>query len=229
MYREHRCGEHLERFVECYWTRDDADGAETRVLPDGCADILFPEGERPFVVGTMTRPLVVDRGDGSPIVAVRFRAGGAYPFFSVPLGELTDERVELRDVWRGAEPVETVAELEAELTRRLPSVPEPEPRVAEAVRRIQDAKGRLRVGRLSAELGLSRQHLNRLFERHVGVGVKLFSRVTRLSAVLERLGSVGSDWAGLAVDAGYYDQSHLSAEIRELTGLTPTELMSERA
>jgi AraC-like DNA-binding protein len=39
--------------------------------------------------------------------------------------------------------------------------------------------------------------------------------------------AVQHDWASIAESAGYYDQAHMIAEFRELTALTPSQLMSE--
>ncbi len=36
-------------------------------------------------------------------------------------------------------------------------------------------------------------------------------------------------WAELAADHGFYDQSHLVREVRDLCGLSPTELRAARA
>jgi len=44
----------------------------------------------------------------------------------------------------------------------------------------------------------------------------------RLRSRLKNLARPG--WASLALDAGYYDQAHMIAECRLLTGVTPTQL-----
>lgn len=36
-----------------------------------------------------------------------------------------------------------------------------------------------------------------------------------------RMAASSEDWVRIAADAGYYDQSHLIADFRELIGLTP--------
>jgi AraC-like DNA-binding protein len=57
----------------------------------------------------------------------------------------------------------------------------------------------------------------------VGVPPKTFARVVRLQRLLEALRSARDPhWSALATWAGYYDQSHLVAEFKELTGVTPS-------
>jgi AraC-like DNA-binding protein len=68
---------------------------------------------------------------------------------------------------------------------------------------------------------VSRQHLARRFAAHVGVSPKTLCRVARMKEVLRIAGNARAGWAAVAADLGYYDQSHLVAEFRSLTGLTP--------
>ena len=77
------------------------------------------------------------------------------------------------------------------------------------------------VSRLAASLGVTRQHLARRFTAHVGVTPKTFCRVARLWKVLRSTTGGRVNWARLAADLGYSDQSHLVTEFRSLTGLTP--------
>ena len=78
---------------------------------------------------------------------------------------------------------------------------------------------------LSAELGVSRQHLTRKFDERIGLSTKMFSRVWRLQSAVERIRYVQDiDWSDLALDSGYYDQAHMISEFRELVGETPATL-----
>jgi AraC-like DNA-binding protein len=53
-------------------------------------------------------------------------------------------------------------------------------------------------------------------------------RVVRLWRVLRSTTDGRVNWAGLAVDLGYSDQSHLVTEFRSLTGLTPGRWIASR-
>jgi AraC-like DNA-binding protein len=88
--------------------------------------------------------------------------------------------------------------------------------------------GRIDISRLAAALGVTRQHLARRFAAHVGVTPKMFCRVVRLWQVLRSPRSGRVNWAALAADLGYSDQSHLVSEFRSLTGLTPSRWVAGR-
>ncbi|WP_439598666.1 helix-turn-helix domain-containing protein [Falsiroseomonas sp.] len=118
--------------------------------------------------------------------------------------------------------------LEGMLLRRLAGDP-PTDAVAEAWRRIEASAGRIGIGALARDLGLSRQTLVRHFHDRTGLTPKLAARLQRFSGVIARLPEVPeAGWAGLAVEAGFADQSHLIREVRAFTGLSPAALLRRR-
>ena len=211
----------LRPWIECFWTRSEEaqPGGQHRILPDGCADFVFDRSDgNAIAVGTMTRPLLLDSTGPQSFLGVRFRPGRAAAFLRIPLAEITDARVSLRDVWREAPEAVDVATLEAALLRRL--APDRDPRVDAAIAQI--ASTNARIDEVAREIGISRQHLARQFQHHVGVSPKTFARVMRFRRLVDALPQEQDvDWAGLAAGHGYYDQSHLIDEFRELAGTTP--------
>ncbi|MFL6248769.1 MAG: DUF6597 domain-containing transcriptional factor [Thermoanaerobaculia bacterium] len=222
MYLERQPSPALAPWVECFWTRtESAPSGEHRILPDGCADLVFDltDGES-AVVGTMTRPLILPPGGASSMIGVRFNPGRAAAFLRMPLAEITDARVPLRVIWKDwSDRAVDIAMLETELLRRLD--PERDRRVDAAVARIVAAGGNVRIDPLAREIGISRQHLARQFLHHVGVSPKTFARVMRFRRLTQSLDARREGWADVALDHGFYDQSHLIAEFRELAGATP--------
>ncbi|HEX2834009.1 MAG TPA: helix-turn-helix domain-containing protein [Thermoanaerobaculia bacterium] len=225
-YAEIRPTAALQPWVDCFWTnRDEAcEPRQHRVLPDGCADLVFDlsAGEAD-VVGTMTRPLIITGDTPANYFGVRFRPGRAAAFLRIPLAELTDARVSLHDVWRGFRGEWSIASLETELLKRLD--PDRDRRVDYAIERIVHSGGAVRVDAVADEAGISRQHLARQFRHHVGVSPKMLARVMRFRGVVDAVGRE-ADWADLAAKFGYYDQSHLIADFRELAGTTPNAFLS---
>jgi AraC-like DNA-binding protein len=186
----------------------------------------------------MTKALVLEPSDSPEcFVGVRFRPAKAAAFLELPASDITDLRVTLDEIWPDAAAVRDalvahpnavarVRALERVLTARLsPAAGRSQGDVDEAVRRIVGAGGTLGITRLAPALGVSRQHLARRFAELVGVSPKTFARVVRLGRVVERARALPADepvnWSALAIELGYYDQSHLVDEFREMTGITP--------
>lgn len=264
-YREYRPCAALQPFVQCYWSREataaGAGPALNRVLPDGCIDIVFnfgdewsSAGERErdghrggAVVGTMTAPLLVRPGRREEFIGVRFRPGRAPAFLGIPAAKFTDDSIPLAAVWgrEGAILEERLAvlpsaalrktALERELLRRLARAGASDPYVDAVVGLMTRHYGVVSIARACEFAGITRQHLARRFEQHVGVRPKMFSRVVRFQSLLARLGACpisappAFSWSEAALDAGYYDQAHLIADFRQFTGLTPEDFRNQRS
>jgi len=241
IYQEQPPCPQLRPYVDCYWastTHTQRAPREHRVLPDGCIDFIFDLSSRADgagkIVGTMTKPLLFRSSSPVRFVAIRFRPGGAAPFLDFACDEITDSQCQLPRRWRALSLGERLQELvsipqqmrmlEATLLRQLGQTTPLDARVRVAVSRV--AHGQPRIATLANELGLSRQHLNRLFRQHVGVGPKTFGRVMRLQTLLKEAKRCDRpNWAAIAASMGYSDQAHFVTDCRALTGLTPTQLV----
>lgn len=225
----------LRDHVECFWTTRSSGPYRHRVLPDGCIDILFDfrRDGRPDLVGTMTRALLVEAA-AIDLVAVRFRPGGAAALLGFPAREITDRSVALDDLapdleWRrvrdqeGERRVDALAML---LRDRLAEARPVDRRVAMACRELEH-RG-VPIEMVAKRLGLTRQHLTRLFQHHVGIGAKHLARVYRLQRALDWLANTPDELAAVALEAGYSDQPHLNLDCRELAGVSPGEWLRER-
>jgi AraC-like DNA-binding protein len=161
--------------------------------------------------------------------------GALAPLFThVPACELTDRIVALEDLW-GAElemrlreangTAERIGCLESALLARMVEGPKTRLDVAGLAAWVLRRRGRLTVERMADAAGVSRQHLTRAFRESVGVTPKLYCRLARFRAGLAH---TGGDWADVALELGYADQSHMIAEYREFSGLTPGTLTTQR-
>lgn len=107
------------------------------------------------------------------------------------------------------------------------------PLVRQALAALDRSGGALRVEELAAQLRVSRQHLAAQFRQHVGLSPKLYARICRFrrATATLRTDTTGSlDWAQLAVDCGYFDQSHLIHDFQEFSNSTPEQFhFSNRA
>jgi AraC-like DNA-binding protein len=243
----------LAVYVDRLWLRTcraEQAGRLHRVLPDGCVDVIVDPGKRTAeLVGTMTRAIEIAEQPGE-IVAVRFKPGTAAALTGFALAEITDRNLGLAELGMQGALAERIAEasaapgpalpakiplaasaharlaaLVAWLRGRLAGAARPDPLVARAVGLL--STGEARVDDVAGQLGATRQHLARRFRREVGITPKQLARIARMqraATVLRR----GGDLARLAAELGYFDQSHLTHDLRDLAGLTPAAVAAER-
>jgi AraC-like DNA-binding protein len=180
--------------------------------------------------------------DRSEMVGVYFEPGSTAVLLHMPAVELTDRVVDLEQVWgsQSARLAEDLAELdEAARVDRLEAVLVERLRRAPGAGSSLDIEGLARwvrakpismtVHRLADAAGVSRQHLTRVFRHVVGVSPKRYSRLARFRAGLMYAGAgAGVKWAEAAAELGYADQSHMIAEFRELSSLTPEALATRQ-
>jgi AraC-like DNA-binding protein len=242
LYREYPPHPFLAGHVACLWSSQAVpNGAPVRhrVLPDNCIDILWQDcAPFGFVAGMMSRPHRIDVASPVLTVAVRFLPGAAHAFFDVPLHALQDGHPVLSEIWpRGEaealaaalwEREQTVeqrlAAIERALLARLRGADRADRLARAAVGLIERSGGTLRIEELARSLGVSRQHLALQFRERVGLNMKTFAMVCRFrgaSAAVRDLRGTAVDWASLASEYGYYDQSHLIHEFQMFAGETP--------
>ena len=74
---------------------------------------------------------------------------------------------------------------------------------------------------------LSDKQFNRVFHEYVGTTPKEFIRIVRLQRALYTLQTQPDiNFAQLAYECGYYDQSHLIKEFKAFSGYTPGEYLA---
>jgi AraC-like DNA-binding protein len=182
------------------------------------------------VTGAVTHATDVHRGDRPAMIAVYLRTRGIAKLLGVPANELADRIVPLGDLWKDSPLSQDEVSLdtaESILVQRLAraSPHETGRRVSAFASHVRQQGGRLTVAEMSQLTGLSRQHLTRLFNEHVGVPPKLYARLARFRAALASITRrPAQSWSSLAFGLGYADQSHLIADFREFCGLTPEQL-----
>ncbi|MFF9645781.1 AraC family transcriptional regulator [Kitasatospora aureofaciens] len=77
---------------------------------------------------------------------------------------------------------------------------------------------------LAARVGLSPQRLRALARRQLGVPLARWRIWRRLARAVDALGD-GHTLAEAALAGGFADQAHFSRQMREMTGLTPSEVL----
>lgn len=257
-YSEHKVAPILAKHIECIWLLESCgepiSASPQRLLPDGCVELILnfsdlfrehKEGSqsnlqpRRFVVGQMTRPMLVSPTGRVQILGIRFAPGGTLPFFSCPPGELTNSIAPLADVATALEKelsgriyeardwTEKIRLLETALIKCLLSAKHGPASLQGAISRIIRAGGQTSVDLLANDLGISGRQLERRFLNEVGLGPKLLCRILRFQQVFRAVENADSNWAKIAADCGYYDQAHLIRDFRQFAEQTPALLFEQ--
>lgn len=233
-YREFAPPTGLVSVVACLWENHRIRDEEQRVIPDGCVDLVWLDGEL-VIVGADTGPVVIEpTGEHEPASGIRLRPGAAGAVLGIPASQVLDARVPAMTVWPDAASALSEALAAADPGDRLDLLARTVLRrkaqcdglVAAAARRLGAPDAR--IARVAADLGVSERHLHRRTVEAVGYGPKTLGRVARLRRLIAL--STGTDalsLAQVAAIAGYASQAHMSDEVRRLTGLTPVRFLED--
>lgn len=174
------------------------------------------------------------------IFGVRLYAHAIPLLFNLPATELTNEYVDVSSLLnrRGSELADEIlkantfkervaiisAFLEVQIQRRASMLT----RFEAFITTMQ--KTGFSVSELSGQVNLSQRQFERHFKYLTGFSAKTFFKIARFEAMIEALGcgtgNTPQNLTSLALEFGYYDQSHLNRHFKEFTGLTPTNYIS---
>jgi AraC-like DNA-binding protein len=240
-YQEFAPSSRLAAHIECFWLHSSVEPVTRfRVMPDGCADIIFERlrgcpGRGLIAVGTMTQARSFDLRARQFTLGARFHPGMASRFLRVAGSELVDGMIALDDAWGAARarrlaeqlgestsPREAISRFEASLGQ--PPALDP---VDKAIAWLLEYRGQVPVEDLADSAGLSPRQFRRICYQRAGLTPKRLARVLRFRQALAHAGRPWqqADWSQVALDCGYYDQAHLINEFREFSGFAPGEFV----
>ncbi|MCA9726171.1 MAG: AraC family transcriptional regulator [Candidatus Eisenbacteria bacterium] len=185
---------------------------------------LLPLQERPFE--TTFDPDLHHFG-------IAFRAEGFTRLFDFPIGGLANcgvvigsELSELETLrgalFRQESGQDRARIVDQYLGDRLHTVPERNPAALEVVRQIRGRGGNVSLDELCREVRASARTVQRWSRDLLGVSPKTYSQIVRFNTFLHRLRrDPVRPPLDIALSLGYYDQSHLTAEVRRFTGHPP--------
>lgn len=193
------------------------------------------------VSGAYSKIFVIDPVQHASILGVHFRPGGAFPFLGAPAGELADTHVDLATLWGplavqlrerlcAATPAQRFSLLEEALVSRLRHPPERHGAVSVALDTFGQTGAEVRVRDVARRVGLSHRRFIQVFAAEVGLTPKLYCRIRRFQraqALVRK--ATAPDWAAVAVECGYFDQSHLIRDFWAFSGLSPVAYLNQRS
>jgi AraC-like DNA-binding protein len=192
------------------------------------------DGERftSFAAGLHDRQVTTEHGGRSFGMHIDVAPPAAYTLFRLPMHTLARRKVPLEEVLDDAFLVERLHAaadwtgrfrlLDELLVKRLAEARRPSAEVVWAWQRLRETDGCVPIGALAEHVGWSRKRIVARFREQVGLPPKAVARLLRFErarALAER--TQRPEWARVAAECGYYDQSHLINDFRAVTGRTP--------
>jgi AraC-like DNA-binding protein len=255
-YTTHLPPPELSGYVRFFWTLEHellpGESYVHRTMPDGCCELYFHyQGVFEELMGTGSQTSDVSGITGPSGNFNRFRVResfgmvGAYvyPFaiprlFGIPVSLLSNhspcfktvlgaEGKELENrIMEAADNRERISLLSAFLQRGAARYKETDLSMRHVISRLIHSRGNGKVEKLAAESFLSVRQFERKFRDNAGFSPKLFSRIIRFQSALAAYGKKNGSLTSLALDCGYYDQSHFIHEFRSFSGLHPSDYFS---
>jgi AraC-like DNA-binding protein len=230
----------LTPWIERYWmvTWDLQQPCLQETLPHPSVLLIFENGTS-VVHGVSTGRFSRVLEGRSGVFGVKFRPGGFRPFLKSSVGALLNRGVPATDVfgpeinqlealWNSSSSSENIEKLietsNAFFRARRPKPDRMVDLAATLVRKILETSEIRTVDDLVEQSGIGKRSLQRIFDQYVGVNPKWVIRRYRLHELVER-SDTGEDLelAQVALELGYFDQSHLINDFKSIVGCSPTK------
>lgn len=247
----------LDRVVEQIWYREGPAQA-SKTLPGGTLDLVVNLTETPSQIAKASQPAkMIDVSQVSisgvyeryyfkksrqynKSLGIHFLPGAAQAILKLPLSEFRNNHRcaadidalranSLRNRLLAIEsPSLQMKMVESWLIRRLTQDP--------AQRYFQQFLRSLTVNTdvgsvasLVDKSGYSQRQINRLCHRFLGMNLKTYTRLQRFKQISRLLKKHKGNWATLALNAGYYDQSHMLRDFSQFAGTSPSDYLRQNS
>jgi len=235
----------------------NAPHSRERILPTGRVQIILnlardffldcPEGAPAqassplLIVGARSTYEIVETSDMADLIGIVFRPGGFAPFAGDAVDLFSNRSVDLEDVWGGtahslrdrlrefSTPEARLRCLEAFLQERFAGRLARHPIVDFALNSFERSPAMATVREVARSTGWSERRFSQVFREQVGFSPKAWTRILRFQRAVQQLhAGLGVPWEELALDCGYYDQSHFANEFRAFSGIDATTYSARR-
>ncbi len=200
------------------------------VIPDGSQAIFIsPHGSK--TSGAQSRTSNIQIRQPGDYFGIRFYPGALRYFFDLDLFDITDQFVDSQyfpcrkfgelhnNIYRYQHFHERAQICEQWLLQQFK--PQPVTKFDQALTLIYQSFGNIKIERLATMVGWSSRHLNRLFRLHTGLNTKTFTQIIRIQHACRKLYTTPDDSLNIALDLGFFDQSHLIKDYQKYLLTSP--------
>lgn len=245
----------LDLFVASIWyARGQVAYTRERIAPTGSAVAVFVLGapiiqtpndgqgepfvaDRGFLVGPHDRPVINEPTGKTYAIGIVATPIGCEASFGVRPSTIRSQVVDLEGAWPQAStlrvalthcnnPEQQLDRVDAHLRARIDAAGPDVLRCESAVRLLETDPTRP-ILQIAQELGVTHSHLDRELARIVGLSPRSLSRLLRLRRLLSEIDvNETINWADLAAQYGWFDQSHFIRDFKRHTGVAPSQYVA---
>jgi AraC-like DNA-binding protein len=243
-------GEYVRFFWSLDAQVEGMDSFVHRALPDNCVELIFycrgklaissSEGEEgntfaSGVFGQAQKYRQLKTRDNFHLFGVYLYPYTFKMLFDLPAHHLRNDKIDTETLWgfKGKILEEQIMLADTDdqrvqlvsnfLLDRIKMIRTHERAFVRNLKSVIDSQSILSISSFARDCNLSRRQFERKFIEFSGFSPKDFFNVTRFKKVLNEVEQRRKPLAQIAIDAGYYDQSHLTNEFRRFSGYTPKE------
>lgn len=225
----------ISQFYEFSFETGAPDGMTA--VPDGSVDLLFGIGSgqvKTYIGGTVLAAKDWEFETGRQYFGVRFLPGRCILPRELAIADLVNNDLEIDGNLFGKNLTEQLAEagdirqraavfLSSYRNMQPDRRPDGVSRLEQYIReRIYVCKGNISIRQLAEETGYSECYIRRIFQQIHGISPKNFERFVRFQNVLARMNqNEQQPLEQLALECGYYDESHMIKDFKSFAGITP--------
>jgi len=245
-YLEFQPIEILRPYIKCFWLskKQDTIPSESRVIADGCMDIIFSKDlvsgkcgcgfcglfDQAFTsFGTQTIEMF----------GIRFYPWAAHLFFKEEMKSFKNMNISLDNCLKALfdrryDIMNTTIEsrintMECYIIKRLSEQDKINDTVMSAMSLIVKSKGVISQKSIVENTCISDRQLQRLFNSYIGLSPKSMSDIIRFQNIVrESHYNSSNNWYEMTYNYGFNDQSHLIRHFKKFYGLSPKKVFGQK-
>ncbi len=204
-------------------------------VPSGCIEMVFlysNDRMRVEVRGTTTKYKDIPVDKNTTFFVVRFLPGCFPAFLNCSAQDLTEKVVDIADVFRAdcnvfqqMESAENMNDrIKVFMKQYLSLYDDQGNNILNSIKKkIYCTHGNIKIKELEEYTGYTTRYLNKITHQYIGIGTKEFCAIVKFQNLLDGMNYNRLNLCDLAVDYGYFDQSHFIREFRKRAGMAPKD------
>lgn len=232
-----------------HWQDYTTPHLQERILPNGLMELTFNLSDRSFcivspdglvqkhksiVVGFRSKYFLIDTSQPTTLLSILFKSSGVIPFLGISAKDLHNKIVGLDEILgiqadylhnqllESTSVTQRFQVLETYLRDQLDQQFEHHYAVDTALSLFGTRDRSYSIAAVEQKVALSPPRFIQVFRDEIGVTPKMFTRIQRFQNALDLIATTTHhNWTDVALQCGYYDQSHMINDFQQFAGMTP--------